>query len=492
MKLVICDASSDLLGATCMPSLDIGVYLVGISSEPQPHFTLFFVYISFEQVPRQTKVVARNRIRSMALPARFADLKAIIAASYPDFEQNVTKAWSEILAELATVTKTINEEGVNYIPQVNFADLGNLPKEDVEKIKRRGSVVIKDIVPDEQAMQWKEDLKEFIKANPSVEGVPANDKQFFQLYWTKPQVQARSHPNLLAATVWLNKLYHTKSSTGSPKLEGVDMNVALTYADRFRIRKPGITWNLHPPHIDGGTIERWEDSHFRRCFDDLFTGNWKAHDPFELEGRLDARSSLYGRPNQSSVFRTFQGWLAMSETAPTQGTLRVFPDVLLSNAYIILRPFFSPNVPVSSEEIYDAKNWKFDISNSEFHGIYPRDGGYAGPNPTPALHPHLRLEETMTSIPKVNPGDAVFWHCDVVHSVEREHTGNGDSAVMYIPAVPLTPQNQAYVERQKACFLEGQRPPDFPKGPAEAGFAGVASVGDVLSKEGLRAMGLVH
>jgi plastocyanin len=34
----------------------------------------------------------------------------------------------------------------------------------------------------------------------------------------------------------------------------------------------------------------------------------------------------------------------------------------------------------------------------------------------------------MVSVPKVNPGDAVYWHCDVVHAVEREHTGSGDSA----------------------------------------------------------------
>ena len=52
-----------------------------------------------------------------------------------------------------------------------------------------------------------------------------------------------------------------------------------------------------------------------------------------------------------------------SETAPTQGTLRVFPDVLLSNAYLILRPFFTPTVPADSDEIYNPVNWKF--------GVYP-------------------------------------------------------------------------------------------------------------------------
>ncbi|KAF9048815.1 DUF1479-domain-containing protein [Panaeolus papilionaceus] len=435
------------------------------------------------------------------LPARFADLKATIAASYPDFEKNATQAWAEMLAELDLKTKEISAEGVNYIPQVKFADLNNLTADEVNIIKRKGAVVIKDIVPDEDAVKWREELKVFVQTNKSVEGMPADDKQFFQLYWTKPQVQARSHPNLLAATVWLNKLYSVNNKSNSPdSIKGVDLDVPLTYADRFRIRKPGLGWNLHPPHVDGnmlvgilccGTIERWEDPYFRRCFEEIFQGRWKEHDPYNLGGRLDARSSLYGRPNQSSIFRSFQGWLAMSETAPTEGTLKVFPDVLLSNAYIIMRPFFTPLVDSSSDQIFNPSNWKFDISTPEFHGIYPRDGGYAGPRPTSDTHPNMRLGETMISVPKVNPGDAVFWHCDVVHSVEVDHLGTGDSAVMYIPAVPLTPQNLAYVERQKATFLSKERPPDFPKGPAEADFVGVAGVEDFLSDAGKRAMGLI-
>lgn len=48
-----------------------------------------------------------------------------------------------------------------------------------------------------------------------------------------------------------------------------------------------------------------------------------------------------------------------SKTGPQQGTLKVFPDVLLSNAYIILRPFFRPLVPAESKDILDAKNWEF-------------------------------------------------------------------------------------------------------------------------------------
>ena len=95
---------------------------------------------------------------------------------------------------------------------------------------------------------------------------------------------------------------------------------------------------------------------------------------------------------------------------------------------MLLRPFFSPTVPEDSPEIFNPKNWKFgefiflslrndalisetDISTADFPGILPMGPGYIGPRPTPELHPHLKLAETMMSVPKVNPGDMVFWHC---------------------------------------------------------------------------------
>ena len=62
--------------------------------------------------------------------------------------------------------------------------------------------------------------------------------------------------------------------------------------------------------------------------------------------------------------------------------------------------------------------------------------------------------------------------------------------MLYIPALPLTPQNQEYIERQKATFLSGERPPDFPKGKNESSFIGVATVDDIVGKAGRRAMGL--
>ena len=60
---------------------------------------------------------------------------------------------------------------------------------------------------------------------------------------------------------------------------------------------------------------------------------------------------------------------------------------------------------------------------------------------------------------------------------------------MYIPAVPYTAQNAAYVERQRESFLTGASPPDFPRTKGEDSFVGVAGPQDIASPIGKKAMG---
>jgi len=197
---------------------------------------------------------------------------------------------------------------------------------------------------------------------------------------------------------------------------------------------------------------------------------------------------MYGKPNQASVFRAYQGWLALSTTAPGQGTLQVFPDVLLSNAYLILRPFFKPT-PEAAADVFNPTSWKYDVSDADFPGIYSQGDSYIGPAPNTTTHPHLQLEKTMVSVPQVKPGDMVFWHCDLIHAVETEHKGEEDSSVMYIPAVPYTPSNAAYIAKQKESFLQGVPPPDYPFTGSESGFTGVGTVEDIDNLIGRKAMG---
>jgi len=62
--------------------------------------------------------------------------------------------------------------------------------------------------------------------------------------------------------------------------------------------------------------------------------------------------------------------------------------------------------------------------------------------------------------------------------------------VLYVPAVPLTPQNASYVAKQREAFLVGKPPQDFPQGVGEGAFDRKGLVEHIISKEGRKAMGL--
>lgn len=102
-------------------------------------------------------------------------------------------------------------------------------------------------------------------------------------------------------------------------------------------------------------------------------------------------------------------------------------------------------------------------------------------------HPHV-YSTGFVSIPRVQPGDAVFWHCDVAHMVENEHRGTDDSSVLYIPTAPLCEVNVCYLKNQRDQFLLGRPPPDFPGGVGESCYEDRGILDD-LSQEGRRAMG---
>lgn len=64
--------------------------------------------------------------------------------------------------------------------------------------------------------------------------------------------------------------------------------------------------------------------------------------------------------------------------------------------------------------------------------------------------------------------------------------------VMYIPAVPYTAQNAAYVSRQKEHFLRGIPPPDFPQWDGEGNFTGRGISDDIADPKARKAMGFTE
>ena len=101
---------------------------------------------------------------------------------------------------------------------------------------------------------------------------------------------------------------------------------------------------------------------------------------------------------------------------------------------------------------------------------------------------HELLLRGYGSIPQVEPGDAVFWHPDVLHGVEDEHRGTGYSSVLYIAPVPDCEKNRSYAKLQRSAFEAGRSAPDFAAEDFEVDFDGRFTKQD-LSTLGLQMMG---
>lgn len=396
----------------------------------------------------------------------------------PEDRGKVIDSYHRLKKALESESERISKLGPKAIPEIDFATIeengGSLPDSLIEVVHDTGCVIIRNVVPEEQATAWEDELRQYAKAHPKAIGFPKHDPQTFGLHWTRPQVQIRSHPKVLQAMDAVSRLWHLTSEDSL-----FDLSSQVVYADRFRIRKPGFDFTLSA-HQDSGAIERWEDPEYRACYEQIFRGKWEDYDAWNADHRSQAKTDLYYKGQSCSAFRSLQGWLSLSHTSTGEGTLRLLPSLKLTTAYQLLRPYF-------------ILHEKFDNVTPLFPGAEPGNLQFY---PTNQLHPHLFLEKSMVGIPPVRPGDYVFWHCDLVHEVDRAHPGTRDSSVSYNACVPLCPYNLENLVDMKQAFEKVVPPGDF----FNYGHAEVEGDTDdhgarrenVLSEGGLRALGLAR
>ncbi|GAD97004.1 hypothetical protein NECHADRAFT_55518 [Paecilomyces variotii No. 5] len=392
---------------------------------------------------------------SSAEEEEFKEYKRQILKEYG--EESIRKAWLKACEDLKAVTSELSERGSSVIPELEFNEVQNLSEEKVKKLKEIGCFVIRGVIPTAETAAQFENLKQYVSENrDSLHAWPSNNPSVYRLFWSPTQQALRAHPNQLLVQRILNEFWHDATQTTSPD--------PLTYADAVRIRPPGKPFYGLGPHIDAGSLCRWADAGYRKVYDSIFSGFPEEFDPYDLGTRKNADQAAFEGSAHSTVFRSFQGWTALTGTRPTEGSLLLYPYVGTVIAYVLLRPFFVP----PQEEIMDASKWTFNPDNGWFPGTHKEDSQYL----SRGSHPHLRLEECLVHIPEMNPGDTVWWHCDMCHAVEVEHSGKHDASVAYIAATPTTPVNIRYIKSQLERFLAGMPPGDFPGGIDETKLKG--------------------
>lgn len=353
--------------------------------------------------------------------------------------------------------------GRSPLPEVGFQAVKDdkVPEATKNEIRRRGFAVIRGVYPPALTGEWNDELGRYIDDNNYYEKaqkkgtidkyfsqLDAAKPQIFGIYWSQPQIKARQGESMAIAKRFMNRLWDVSSPDG---LE-FDPDNDYTYADRTRRRRPGDKTLGLSPHMDSGSFERWTDPAFQKIYGSVFAGRWEEYDPWTAAYR--SKTKEYPSPAVCSMFRTFQGWTALTPQGPHDGTLKVVP-ISIGICYMLLRAL------------------QDDVAEDDLCGAEP--GRALGMKPE--WHP--ALAEGLVSIPLMQPGDTVWWHPDTVHAVEDEHAGKNYSNVIYIGASPRCEKNRIYALKQAKAFLEGKSAPDFAPEDYEVDFKGRATVADL-------------
>lgn len=360
------------------------------------------------------------------------------------------------------------------IPEIGYDQIADGTVNDTfrQLVRSRGCVIVRGVFDRAQAQDWNDEIGQYIERNNYLAAAKEKaglDKYFsalddatpqiYGLYWSRPQVMARQAESMAVTKRFLNRLYDVSAPMG-PEF---DPDNDYVYADRLRRRAPGDTTLGLSPHMDSGSYERWCDPAYRAIYRRIYEGDIEAFDPWNAAFRTQTRE--YASPAVCSMFRTFQGWTALTPQGPGDGTLSLLP-IAKSIAYFLLRALQS------------------DVAEDDLCGATP--GRALGASP----EWHSELLDGLISIPQVEPGDTVWWHPDVIHSVANEHQGRDYANVIYIGASPVCAKNEAYARKQAEAFRAGRSAPDFAPQDYEVAFQGRASVDD-LTQSGRRQMCLV-
>ena len=386
--------------------------------------------------------------------------KKILRSKSKNYKENFSKIENFIEKEIVKIENT-KKSAENIIPEINFKDLSNNLYEFKNELKKRGCVIIRDVFDDTLMHQMNKDLESYIEENNYYKDqkkkadidkyfsdLQSGKPQIFGLYWSKTQVNIRQSNELDIVKKWLNKLWINEHDGETI----FDPNHELVYADRVRRREPGDKTLGLSPHCDAGSVERWVDKGYQGVYEKIFSDNFSEYDPFNAAYRNTTQE--IESPAVSHVFRTFQGWVALTEQGPGDGTLQLIP-LAKSMAFILTRALLDD---VDENDLCGSKPARALSVNSKYHSLLLRG---------------------LVSIPKMNAGDTVWWHPDVVHGVEDHHTGKGYSNVAYVGSTPHCKKNLAYAKKQSIKFLEGKSPPDFAPEDYEVNYKNRADISDL-------------
>jgi len=407
------------------------------------------------------------------LPAAIREIKSALRARIAESGRTVDEVFAVVEARVRAAVEEIeaaSSRGETVWPVIEYADIeaGRVTAAELEKLRRRGCLVVRGHFPREQALAWDAEIVRYVEDNQFFENYrgPGDDffgsvgskPEIYPIYWSAAQMEARQSDRMATVQGFLNSLWRS-SSDG---VEWFDPSRDSLYPDRIRRRPPGANSAGLGTHLDPGTLDLWMTSAYQQAFRHLFDGTPEEYDPWDAAHRT--AGSQYPGSTMCSVFRTFQGWTALSDMDHDQGVLHTVP-IPEAMAYLMLRPLL--------DDVPDD-----DMCGVTVNQVFPATAQW-----------HSLLLRAVSGIPDVRAGDSVWWHCDMIHGVDPVQDQQGWGNVMYIPAAPWCPRNEAYAESVRAAFESGSSPSDFPAEHYERAWPDRFQVTQ-LNENGMRGLGL--
>jgi hypothetical protein len=380
------------------------------------------------------------------LKAAIREIKVALRTRLAATGRSVEEVFAVIEQRVAVQVAAIQEEkarGEEVWPVIDYTDIadGTVSADDLAKLRRRGCLVVRGHFPREQALAWDQDIVDYVESNRFFEhyrgpgddffGSVGSRPEIYPIYWSSAQMQARQSDRMATVQAFL-KAQWTSESEGA---QWFDPDRDSLYPDRIRRRPPGANSDGLNTHLDPGTLDLWMTESYQKAFRHLFDGTVELYDPWDAAFRT--AGPQYPGSTMCSVFRTFQGWTALSDMDSDQGVLHTVP-IPEAMGYLMLRPLLA-DVPeddmcgVTVNQVFQA--------NERWHPL---------------------LVKALSGIPDVKAGDSVWWHCDMIHSVAPVQNQKGWGNVMYIPAAPWCPRNEQYAKAVRKAFMTGSSPSDFP------------------------------
>lgn len=106
-------------------------------------------------------------VKDEPLPDHFRQLKLSLVEGR---EEKIIASWHRLLKRLEIENDVIAELGSKVIPEIRFDNLEEDLSKTKDAIKKRGAAVIRGVIPEHEARQYKFDLEEYIRKNPQTKG----------------------------------------------------------------------------------------------------------------------------------------------------------------------------------------------------------------------------------------------------------------------------------------------------------------------------------